>query len=322
MREPRIAPLQVMDGRTVASLEEIHEPTVFQGLQDDWPARRKWTTEFFLRNYGNQPVPVRKYPAGSEFTYDVSEQTLTQFLEYWDDVAPDPDLKLERSYLAEWNFVRDCPGLLSDFRIPELFADDYIDRLPEQVRFGRVWLFFGEPGCSTGVHCDTFSTSAWLALLAGSKQLRLVRPEMRNELGSGDSLWSLSTCERIRRAGNMVYEATIRAGEILYIPGDWYHEVRNPERNLMVTANFVEKRLLFSFLSQFESRLTEPITLLRKLRNDQLQSVLKNPVGECLSSELGRADFRIRQSVWAGELTRDLREYQEMLETLEASNVK
>ncbi|MEU1937269.1 cupin-like domain-containing protein [Streptomyces coeruleorubidus] len=303
--------LRVLDGSTVTTLEDIDGPVVIRGLQDEWRARELWTVDHFRHQYGGLRVPVREYPAGSEYEYTLSEDGLADFLDYWEKSRADHSLARDRRYLAEWNFVRDCPGLLDDFSIPAIFSDDWIDRLPEQVRFGRMWIFFGEPGCSTGLHCDTFSTSAWLAVLAGSKELRLVTPEAGRALRADDSLWSERTHDEVlRKSAGPLYEVTLRAGDTLYIPGDWYHEVRNPERNLMLTANFVEERKLLSFLAQFETRLTEPLSVLRQARNAQIRTWAG---GDGRHDELAREEFRARQLDWVRAMTSDLREYERAL---------
>lgn len=290
-------------------LEHIDEPVVFRGLHEGWDATVRWSDAYFRERYGDVPVPVREYAPGEEYEYTVTRQTLAGFLDYWHTSPVDAGLTGRRRYLAEWNFVRDCPGLLSDFRIPAVFADDCIERLPEHVRFGRMWLFFGEPGCSTGIHRDTFSTSAWLAVLRGSKRLRLVAPGVGRALRPGDDLWSAHTYDEVLRdSGHPLYEVTLRAGDTLYIPGDWFHQVRNPERNLMLTANFVEERRLLSFLAQFEARLTEPLAALRRLRNEHVES------GRA-ERELDDVTFRDGQLAWVRDMTADLLDYEKAVGT-------
>ncbi|MFJ4540543.1 cupin-like domain-containing protein [Streptomyces tibetensis] len=304
-------PLRVLDGSAVTTLEDLDGPVVIRGLQDEWPARELWTVEHFRDQYGGLRVPVREYPAGSEYEYTIADGGLAEFLEYWEKIPMDGSLARDRRYLAEWNFVRDCPELLDDFSVPAIFSEDWIDRLPEQVRFGRMWIFFGEPGCSTGLHCDTFSTSAWLAVLDGSKELRLVTPETGRALRADDSLWSERTHDEVlRKSTDPLYEVTLRAGDTLYIPGDWYHEVRNPERNLMLTANFVEERKLLSFLAQFETRLTEPLSILRQARNARIRTWAG---GAGRHDELARPEFRARQLDWVRGMTSELREYERAL---------
>ncbi|MGW6704163.1 cupin-like domain-containing protein [Streptomyces sp. NPDC054956] len=308
-----VTPLRTLDAPAATALGDIDEPVVVRGLQDQWRARDLWTTEFFRRRYGELPVPIRNYTAGSEYDYTLSETTLSDFLDYWEKTPADTALDGDRQYLAEWNFVRDCPALLEDFTIPEIFSDDCIERLPEQVRFGRMWLFFGEPGCSTGLHRDTFSTSAWLAVLSGSKRLRLVAPEAGRALRAGDGLWSQASYDEVLRpAGAVLHEVTLRAGDTLYIPGDWFHEVRNPERNLMLTANFVEERKLLTFLSQFETRLIEPISVLRRARNAHVRKWADRE-GRAAPAELDDAAFRAGEAAWVREMTAELQEYGEAL---------
>ncbi|GAB1824307.1 cupin-like domain-containing protein [Herbidospora sp. RD11066] len=306
-RSVRVA--KVGDGSRLADFDE---PVLFHGLQSEWPAVSSWNIDFFTRRYGDALVPVRSYPPGSEYEFSIERSNLGDYLKYWGETDPDPGFSRRRLYLAEWNFTRDHPDLLDYFQIPEIFADDWIDRLPEQVRFGRMWLFFGEPGCSTGLHTDTFSTSAWLSMIFGRKVLRFLHPSRSGELARGDSLWSEDTLSRVLPDGDgdLLSEVVLGPGETLYIPGDWYHEVRNLDRNLMLTANFAEERRLLSFLEKFESRLTEPLARLRDLRNEHVRRWRER---ECGDSELDLPEFRDRQLVWVDQVTSGLTDYHRTL---------
>lgn len=304
------ATLPVRDGAAIAALHDTSPssaavPTVFTGLQDTWLARERWTPTRLAEHHGHLPVAERRYAPGDAYEYTIADTTLGDYLAHWSSTDPDPALTRTRRYLAEWNFARDAPGLLDDFAVPAPFAEDWIDRLPEQVRFGRMWLFFGEPGCHTGLHRDTFSTSAWLAVLSGHKVLRFVSPEATGALRPGDSLWDADALARVDAApGGQTHEVVLRAGETLYIPGDWYHEVRNPVRNLMVTANFVEQHKVLTFLAQFEARLSEPLEVLREARNAHVRDG---------AAELADPAFRAKQLSWVRDRTAQLRAYEEAL---------
>ncbi|MFD3512471.1 cupin-like domain-containing protein [Streptomyces sp. NPDC058657] len=312
MTEIPITPLRVLDASSVSTVEDIQEPVVIRGLQTGWPALELWNAEYFRHRYGDHTVQVREYESGEEYTYEYAQLPLADVLEFWENSPVDPESTGPRKYLAGWNFVRDCPELLEDFRVPGIFSQDCIDRLPEQVRFGRMWLFFGEPGCSTGIHTDTFSTSAWLAVLQGTKSVRFVGPEAHAEWRPTDSMWSQDTYDEvIRDTGQPLYEVTLRPGDTLYIPADWFHEVRNPERNIMLTANFAEEGRLLSFLDQFETRLIEPISTLRRTRNAHVRKLAER--GGAV--ELSDPAFRARQLDWVREAMTDLRTYEDALIT-------
>jgi hypothetical protein len=291
-------------------LKELNIPVLVTGLQEHWAARREWTPDLLQIRYGETSVPVRVYAPGSDLGYTTTTSTLAAFLEYWRSTKPDVYLRRERRYLAEWNFTRSRPDLLKDFSIPHPFAYDEIDLLPEQLRFGRMWLFFGEPGCGTGLHRDTFSTSAWLAVVQGTKLLRLVEPSVHSMLQPGDSLWDDRTCRRLAsQAGAEVVEAELTAGRTLYIPGNWYHEIRNPERNIMVTANFLERCYLLSFLAQFEARLTEPLSSLRDVRNTCLRQRL---AGAGDSADSPEVDYQ-EQLEWVDAALAPLLDFRRLL---------
>src|SRR5687768_10664753 len=130
-----------------AQFVEKQVPLLLGGLQQGWPAREKWSAEYFRSRFGDQQIPVREYGAGGDRPYAARATSFRGYLDYWEKLdgdagrVPQPNL-----YMAEWNFVEQCPELLEDFTTPEYFLPDWIDALPPNLQFGRVWIFIGHPG--------------------------------------------------------------------------------------------------------------------------------------------------------------------------------
>ena len=67
-------------------------------------------------------------------------------------------LMKERGYLFDWSLPSNVPDLCRELRVPEYFADDWLQGLPEGTRFKDAWpsLFVARRGTRSGLHIDTF----------------------------------------------------------------------------------------------------------------------------------------------------------------------
>ena len=301
---------QYVDTQTVLLLD---------GLQEPWPARTKWDASYFRSRFGELVVPVRAYGLGGDKPYAKQSMTLAAYLDYWEqlpvgsDSAPSPNL-----YLAEWNFVHQCPALLEDFATPEYFAPDWIDRLPANLQFGRLWIFIGHPAVDTPAHTDTFGTSAWLSMVRGTKSVRLIHPDSAHVVTKGIDLFSDEVEASLHAQNVVLYEAIITEGDTLFIPGRWFHQVKNLDKNIMVTKNFVDSANVLGFLSDFETRVLGPVRALRGLRNkflaDQIGSsgAARPDAPSCLHSP----KFVEEQLQWADDVNVDIQHYRALLSAL------
>lgn len=231
------------------------KPVKIRGLTEFWPAKHKWNAAFFRERYGELIVPVRKYQAAA---YEKIHMKLATYLDYWnrrENLAPEED----RLYLADWEISRQKTPLTEDFSTPNYFDQDLLNTLPKELKFGRTWIFIGHPEVSTPLHQDTFSTSAWLAMMQGSKVIRLVPPQYGDAFNEKSSLFEESTLKRLFEQNIPVFEVIIEAGDTLYIPGKWFHEVRNRDNNIMLTQNFLDKWNFLNFSVDFEEKFNQPV---------------------------------------------------------------
>ena len=123
---------------------------------------------------------------------------------------------------------------LTDFYIKPSFGDVRRDILAADVAFPLrrggpfaewVSLYAGPAGTSTEWHQDIFATHTWLAQLRGEKVWRLCASDVdasRPEL--------LAKCD--------IREAVLTAGDLIYLPPDWWHQVQNQSSTLAISGNF------------------------------------------------------------------------------------
>lgn len=123
---------------------------------------------------------------------------------------------------------------LTDFYVKPGFGDPRLEILAADAAF-PLWrggpmaewisMYAGPAGTSTPWHQDIFCTHTWLAQLRGEKLWRLCPPHL-DPLGSAD----LDDCQ--------LQEAVLAAGDLIYLPPDWWHEVQNRTSTLALSGNF------------------------------------------------------------------------------------
>lgn len=157
--------------------------------------------------------------------------------------------------------------LAEDYSVPRLFAGHERDALAvlegNPVRPPFRWLLLGTAGTGSVVHTDPLGTSAWNASVVGRKRWAMFPPEtpawvvMGQESpedadGNGDDdevevINALQWFGRVlprardaaRRIGLECHECVQQPGDIVWVPGGWWHAVLNLETTVAVTQNLV-----------------------------------------------------------------------------------
>lgn len=204
-------------------------PVILTGVTEQWKARQ-WTPGGLAERFGGVEVELTPSKSTVEGTHSM---LLSEFVATLD--APPPELY----YLTSWCFREHCPELLNDFTIPEYFRDDWLEELPELN--DMLWLFLGPAGAGMGLHQDLGHTAAWNAQVTGRKRWALISPQYDEAVYEGEVNAfepDLSLFPDFAEAE--VWEGTVEAGEVLFIPGGWWHQTVNLEVGFAITANYVD----------------------------------------------------------------------------------
>ena len=191
-------------------------------------------------------------------------ETYTQYMQNTNDESP--------LYLFDSKFVErmglavgepDDPGSEDsesiDYTPPRAFYPDLFNVFGDD-RPSHRWLIMGPPRSGSTFHTDPNGTSAWNAVIRGRKYwIMCPRPppgvyvsEDESEVTSPSSIaeWLLGFHAEARQMPDC-YEGICEEGEVLHVPGGWYHLVLNlpsasgtANDNIAITQNFVpEPRL-------------------------------------------------------------------------------
>jgi len=232
---------------------EANRPVVLSGVMEAWPALDRWSWSYLAAvagdctgevivsknglypDYVTQPSPMAKV-----------EMRFADFLRRAipGEESPEPILEPgETYYLYGKSYLLDAvPALRDDVRKPACLAG-----VPEP--FDKLWI--STAGCVTPLHYDL--SNGFLCQVRGTKQIWLFDPAQIDCLyPRGKQFPGLDNFERqsqvdihhpdfdafpeLRRATAL--ECTLRQGDTLFIPSNWWHEVETLELSISVGFAF------------------------------------------------------------------------------------
>lgn len=227
----------------VAEYEEPNKPVIITDALQNWPAMKSWNREYLIDLAGNV-----------SFAVGPVEMTLDDYFLYAQTANEERPL-----YLFDPKFGEKIPNLSSDYEVPVYFREDLFSILGNG-RPDYRWLILGPARSGSSFHIDPNSTSAWNAVIKGSKKWILFPPDVDPpgvhpspdgaEVAAPVSIteWFMNFYQETKRWKKKPLECICRAGEVMFIPNGWWHLVINLEDSIAITQNYVSRRNLLNVL--------------------------------------------------------------------------
>ena len=272
-------------------LRGVGEPVIITDATENWPARSKWTFEFFKTSYGCD-IATAWLGIGSGVG---KVTTLSAYIDFLD--APSAELaglstgrdinKHTRTpvtvpgvgsppfYLMGWSAFRQHPNLYDDIEPAPYFVLDWASALSPIVRDVLEWtsnreysaIYIGPEGSLSPLHRDFWNTHAYLAQIRGRKRAVLFSPEDSDFLYGGKVDPEQPDLDRFPSFDfATAYECVIEPGDTLLVPANWWHHVRGLEKSITVSRNFFN-----------ESNFTEHMTHILRNLPALVEGVDKSP---------------------------------------------
>ncbi|KAK6433241.1 hypothetical protein LTR95_010584 [Oleoguttula sp. CCFEE 5521] len=221
------------------------KPFILTAPVKEWPMSSTWSFESLRENY-----------ADVAFRAESVDWPLRTYLTYMTNSSDESPLYLfDRSFAEKMNLrVTLGPSPEADYWPATCFGFDAFSVLGEQ-RPDHRWLIIGPARSGSTFHKDPNATSAWNAVITGSKYWIMfpsspnIPPppgvyvsEDQSEVTSPLSIaeWLLGFHAEARRSPGCC-EGICNAGEVLHVPSGWYHLVLNLEPSIAITQNFVPR---------------------------------------------------------------------------------
>ena len=220
------------------------KPFILTSPVREWPVYTNWSTDTMLGKYGNVKFQAEsvKWPL----------KTYVDYMSLNEDESP--------LYLFDRSFVEKMElrvGNDGQYWPPSCFGEDFFSVLDHQ-RPDTRWLIIGPERSGSTFHKDPNATSAWNAVLRGSKYWIMFPTlsdcppppgvfvsEDQSEVTSPLSIaeWLLTFHAQARKTPGCK-EGTCHEGEVLHVPSGWWHLVVNLDASIAITQNFVPEKHL------------------------------------------------------------------------------
>jgi hypothetical protein len=225
------------------------KPFILTEPVKDWPVYGTWTPEYLLE----------KFP-DVKFRAEAVDWPTSTYLSYMHNQADESPLYVFDRAFAEKTGIDITAAPHSagaSYWSPEAFGSDLFSVLGEHRPDCR-WMIMGPKRSGSTFHKDPNATSAWNAVLTGSKYWLMfpsgpgietppgvIVSEDQSEITSPLSIaeYLLSFHELARQTPGC-REGICYAGEVLHVPSGWFHLVLNIEDSLALTQNFVPREKL------------------------------------------------------------------------------
>lgn len=100
-------------------------------------------------------------------------------------------------------------------------------------------LDFSDYNLRTPLHSDVFSSYSWSTNIFGSKQWFLICPNEEKKLLDNFNNLPFSITEEMLRERDCTYFSLIQnAGDTIFVPTGWYHQVHNVDHCISINHNF------------------------------------------------------------------------------------
>lgn len=256
------------------------KPFILTQPVKQWPAYKNWSVDSLLAKYGD-----------TVFRAEAVDWKLSTYVDYMRNNADESPLYLfDRAFVSKMGLKVGPPEEEPDatYWPPPCFGEDFFSVLGND-RPDRQWLIIGPERSGSTFHKDPNATSAWNAVIRGSKywimfpsSSKLPPPpgvfvsDDQSEVTSPLSIaeWLLCFHEEARRTPGCI-EGICGEGEILHVPSGWWHLVVNLEPSIAITQNFTPRAHLTATLD-FLSNKANQVSGFRKDVHNPYERFVEN----------------------------------------------
>ncbi|KAG3265115.1 jumonji domain containing 4, transcript variant X2 [Ictidomys tridecemlineatus] len=225
-----------------------NRPCVFSSaFTENWGSRRRWVTpegkpdfEYLLQKYGDVVVPVANCGVQEYNSNPKEHMPLREYISYWlEYVQRGCSSPRGCLYLKDWHVCRDSSAedLGDVFTLPVYFSSDWLNEFWDALDVDDYrFVYAGPPGTWSPFHADIFRSFSWSANICGRKKWLFFPPGQEEALRDchGSLPYDVTSPKLLdTRLHPMLQhsspplEVTQEAGEVVFVPSGWHHQVHN-----------------------------------------------------------------------------------------------
>ncbi|XP_011216405.2 2-oxoglutarate and iron-dependent oxygenase JMJD4 [Ailuropoda melanoleuca] len=232
-------------------------PCVFSSaFTERWGSRRRWVTpdgkpdfEHLLRNYGDVVVPVANCGVQEYNSNPKEHMLLRDYISYWKDyIQGGYSSPRGCLYLKDWHLCRDSSAE-DVFTLPVYFSSDWLNEYWDALDVDDYrFIYMGPTGTWSPFHADIFRSFSWSVNICGRKKWFFFPPGQEEALrdchgGLPYDVTSPALLDSrlypMRKHCSPPLELTQEAGEMVFVPSGWHHQVHNLEDTISINHNWV-----------------------------------------------------------------------------------
>jgi len=220
-----------------------NQPVIVEDCCSHWPAMQRWSIDAMEERFRNVAFKVAKDDNGKKL-----RMKFKYYADYIRRQQDDNPLYLFETNMDDNGYIR---PLVNDYEVPSICPHDWFSLVNQDSRPPYRWFCIGPKRSGTTVHIDPLGTTAWNAVTHGKKHWVLFEPKETKKVVKGKDVTKKGEDDeaimyfdfilpRIKRAHPelKVYEGIQGPGEVIFVPGDWWHGVLNTEDCVAVTQNY------------------------------------------------------------------------------------
>lgn len=223
-----------------------NQPCIIKNVADEWKSTKHWITK--NRTAVNFKYLRNKYSSEEVLTYDCNskfynshktEKTLFgKYLQYWEEYKEnnysDKDPLL---YLKDWHLQNSHP-YDNFYSVPIYFKSDWLNEyLIATKRDDYRFVYMGPKRTWTPFHADVFKSYSWSVNIIGKKRWIFLPPGEEQHLKDkfGNLPHEIINIPLNCKHYNIIQEA----GDAIFVPSGWYHQVVNLEDTISINQNWL-----------------------------------------------------------------------------------
>ncbi|GFR79015.1 jmjC domain-containing protein 4-like [Elysia marginata] len=193
---------------------------------------------------------------GEEFcAHPKTTMKVEDFISYWQQYKEDGYPRDGQClYLKDWHFTKRFPAY-SAYTTPACLCSDWLNEFYDTVEAEHDgsddyrFVYMGPKGSWTPFHSDVLRSYSWSANICGRKKWIFFPPGVEEMLKDpygqlvfdlrSDDLADLKKYPNAAQALDQAIVITQSAGEIVFVPSGWHHQVFNLEDTISINHNWM-----------------------------------------------------------------------------------
>lgn len=232
----------------------------------EWNCTKLWTDDDifnmdkFSSIYGNLSAPVYHCNKAYHNSQVCETMKIIDFSKKW----------LENDlYLKDFHLYKKDPNF---YETPSFFQSDWLNEYYEAISDDDYrFLYLGKSSTFTPFHADVLSSYSWSVNISGEKEWIFLKPGQHANYGIIKEKITQnypSDVSSLLANDENFFKLTQKSGNAIFVPSNWYHQVRNVKNTVSCNHNWINGCNLGFVLENLLSTLSEVQQSIDHLRSE------------------------------------------------------